>query len=96
MFHAGVVLVAVAAGGVGLAFAAVALARGAEALGGFGERERDEQRQRRDRGQERPLKWGRDGLERARNEKGHALRVLGEVARGLDGGWNAGWRGRDL
>jgi NAD(P)-dependent dehydrogenase (short-subunit alcohol dehydrogenase family) len=81
VLHAGVVLVAVAAGGIGLAFAAVALARGAQALGGVGEGERDEEDKRGERRDHAAAEWGEKGPEGVRNEKGHVLRVLGEVAR---------------
>ena len=61
------------------------MARGAQALGGVGERERDDEDKRGARRDQAAAEWGEDGPERVCHEKGHALRVLGEVARG--NGW---------
>ena len=97
VFHAGIVLVAVAAAGVGLALAAVTLARGAEALGGIGKREGSEEEKRGQRRGHAAAEWGDAGAEDLRNENGHALRVLSEKWPGkLDGERRALWRAKAL
>lgn len=88
VLRVGIVLVAVAAGGVGLAFAAGALARDAQALGGVGEGEGGEEEKRGECGEDAAAERDATGAGEGRNEKGHAPRVLGEVARTSD--WRRG------